>query len=60
MLVILAVAVPLGVLPTLDAIQHSPVHSLLGIVALVAYIVAAILLFRRESSDWFKVQKSSD
>ena len=54
LLVIFAIAIPLGVLPTFDSIEHNPVHALLGIVQLAAFVVAVFLLFQRQSSDWFK------
>ena len=53
LLVIFAIAFPLSVLPTLDAISHSPVHSLLGFLQLGLYIVAMIYLFQRSSTEWF-------
>ena len=53
LLVIFAIAIPLGVLPTFDSIEHNPVHALLGIVQLAAFVVAVFLLFQRQSSEWF-------
>lgn len=53
MIALLVAAIPLGVLPTLDSVQHSPLHSALGFVQLAALIVAVVLLFRKPSSDWF-------
>ena len=52
LLAIFAIALPLSVLPTLDAISHSPVHSLLGLLQLVLYIVAMVYLFHRSSTTW--------
>ena len=60
LLAILAIAFPLSVLPTFDAIFHNPIHTLLGFLQLALYIVAIIFLFRRSSSQWFGVGKVSD
>jgi hypothetical protein len=59
LLVILAVAVPLGVLPTLDSIEHSPLHAQLGFGQLAAFILAVVLLLMPQSSRWLKSTKSS-
>lgn len=60
LLAILAIAFPLSVLPTFDAIFHNPIHTLLGFLQLALYIVAMIFLFHRSSSQWFGVGKVSD
>ena len=52
LLVILAIAFPLSVLPSFDAIAHNPVDSLLGLVQLGLYLGAMVLLFHRTSTDW--------
>ena len=57
---ILLVGIPLSVLPTFDAIDHSPLHTLLGFMQLGLYVVAVIFLFHRDSSAWFKPNKSPD
>ena len=54
LLVILAISIPLGILPTFDSIQHSPTHALMGFVQLAAFLLAAVLLFQRQSSAWFR------
>ena len=54
LMVILAIAIPLGVLPTIDSIEHSPLHAQLGFAQLGAFIVAAILLLLPHSSKWFR------
>jgi len=52
LLVIFAIAFPLSVLPTFDAISHNPVHALLGLLQLGLYIVAMVFLFHRSSTEW--------
>jgi hypothetical protein len=56
---VLLIAIPLSVLPAFDAIQHSPVHTLLGFVQLGLYVLAVVFLFQRDSSLWFS-QGSGD
>ena len=52
LLLIFAIAFPLSVLPTLDAISHNPVHALLGLIQLGLYIGAMVYLFHRSSTEW--------
>ena len=59
-LVIFAIAFPLSVLPTLDAISHNPVHSLLGLLQLGLYIVSMVYLFQRSSTEWLDPRKVSN
>jgi len=58
LLVILTIAIPLSVLPTLDSFSHNTIHSLLGIIQLGLYIVALVFLFQRNSTDWFNKSKA--
>lgn len=58
LLTIVAIALPLSILPTFDAISHSPVHTLLGFLQLGLYIVAMVFLFQRSSSNWFSAGKA--
>ena len=60
LLVILAIAIPLGVLPTFDSIEHNPIHALLGFVQLTGFVVAVFLLFQPQSTNWFKSGSSSE
>jgi len=60
LLAILAIAFPLSVLPTFDAIFHNPIHTLLGFLQLALYIAAMIFLFHRSSAQWFATGKGSD
>lgn len=60
LLAILAIAFPLSVLPTFDAIFHNPIHTLLGFLQLALYIAAMIFLFHRSSAQWFAAGKGSD
>ena len=59
LMAILAVAIPLGVLPTIDSIEHSPLHAQLGFAQLAAFIIAAILLLMPRSAKWFSSTKSA-
>lgn len=58
LLVIVTIALPLSILPTLDAVSHSPVHTLLGFLQLGLYLVAIVFLFHRSSSNWFSAGKA--
>jgi hypothetical protein len=60
LLAIIAIAFPLSVLPTFDAIFHNPIHTLLGFLQLALYLVAMIFLFHRSSSQWLGSGKVSD
>jgi len=60
LLAIIAIAFPLSVLPTFDALFHNPIHTLLGFLQLVLYIVAMIFLFHRSSTQWLGASKGSD
>ena len=57
LMAILVAAIPLGVLPTIDSYAHNPVHALLGFAQLGAWIIAAVLLFQRQSTDWLTSSK---
>ena len=57
LLAIIAIAFPLSVLPTFDAIFHNPIHTLLGFLQLVLYIAAMIFLFHRSSTQWLGAGK---
>jgi hypothetical protein len=60
LIVILAISIPLAILPNFDSISHNPIHSLLGFLQLALYIVALVFLFHRNSSGWFGAGKVSD
>lgn len=60
LLAIITIAFPLSVLPTLDALSHNPIHTLLGLLQLVLYIVAMVFLFHRSSTEWLGAGKVSD
>ena len=60
LLVIFAIAFPLSVLPTFDAVTHNPVHSLLGLLQLGLYIIAMVYLFHRSSTEWLGSGKAPD
>lgn len=54
LVVILVISLPLTILPTFDALSHSPMQFLLGLVKLVIYIVALVVLFQESSSRWYR------
>lgn len=54
---ILAIAMPLTILPNFRSLAHNPVHTLLGFLQLALYIVALIFLFHGSSSHWFGAGK---
>ena len=60
LMVLLAVSVPLGVLPTSDSLQHSPLHAQLGFGQLAVFILAAILLLLPPSSRWLNSRKATE
>jgi hypothetical protein len=59
LLVIVAIAFPLSILPTFDSITHNPVHALLGFLQLALYIFAMVFLFHGSSSGWFGAARKS-
>jgi hypothetical protein len=56
---ILAISIPLAILPDFESISHNPVHTLMGVLQLALYIVALVLLFHGSSSGWFGTRKVS-
>jgi RsiW-degrading membrane proteinase PrsW (M82 family) len=59
LVVILAISIPLAVLPTFDSISHNPIHTILGLLQLGLYIVALLFLFHGRSSEWFGTRRTS-
>lgn len=51
---ILTIALPMTILPNLDALTITPVYSLLGVAQLGLYVWALVLLFRAPGGDWFR------
>lgn len=54
LVVLLAIGIPLTVLPTIAAFSSVPLHSLLGFLQLGLYLVALYFLFQKTSSDWYR------
>ena len=50
---LLAIGIPLTVLPALDGFAHSTLNTGLVLLQLVLYIAAMVLVFRKPSSGWF-------
>lgn len=53
LVVLLAINVPLTILPAFESISYSPVHTVLGFLQLGLYLFALVLLFHESSSSWF-------
>jgi hypothetical protein len=56
---LLAIGIPLTVLPALDAISHSTLNTGLVLLQLGLYIAAMALVFRQPSSTWFGAMHTS-
>ena len=56
---LLAIGIPLTVLPALDGISHSALNSGLVLLQLGLYIAAMVLVFRKPSSTWFDGMRTS-
>jgi hypothetical protein len=53
LVVLLALAIPLRVLPILQSISHYPVYTALEVVQVGLYVGALVLLLQKSSSEWF-------
>lgn len=60
LVVILAFAIPLSILPAFDALTHNLVHTLLGFLALALYLIGLVFLFHKSCSHWFLPEKVSE
>jgi hypothetical protein len=65
-LIILIPVVPVSAFLVIQSLSQTPFSNLLGIqdiivenLATILYIVAMVLLFQRDASDWFKAMKIS-
>jgi len=56
---VLAVSIPLIILPAFEAISHNPVYAILAFLQLGLYTVALVFLFHKSSSAWFSARKVS-
>lgn len=54
LVVILAITIPISVIPSFDAISSNTFHSLLGFLQLALAIVAFVFIFQKKSSDWYE------
>ena len=59
MVVIFIIAIPLTILPAFASFSHNPVHTLLGLIQIVLYIIGMAFLFHGSSSSWFGAEKIS-
>ena len=57
LVVILAISIPLTILPNFAATFHNPIHTLFGFLQLALYIAAPVLLFHKSSFGWFGARK---
>lgn len=53
LLVIVAIAFPLSILPIFESIAYNTLHTLLGFLQLALYIFAMVFLFHGSSAGWF-------
>jgi hypothetical protein len=60
LVVILAVSIPLTILPAFESISHNPIHTLLGFMQIILYVVALVFLFHNNSSNWFAAGRVSN
>ncbi len=54
MVTILTISIPLSILPMFSSLVHTPIPNLLGLVQVLLYVWALVLLFHTASSTWFK------
>ena len=59
MVVIFIIAIPLTILPAFASFSYNPVHTLLGFMQIVLYIIGMAFLFHGSSSSWFGAEKIS-
>lgn len=59
LVVILLLSLPLSILPMFQAISHTPIPNLLGLIQLILYLVSLVLLFNTNSSTWFRTTEIS-
>ena len=60
LVVILAVSSPVTSLPACESISHNPIHTLLGFIQIILYVVALVFLFHNNSSNWFAARSVSN
>ena len=60
LVVILAISIPLTILPAFESISHNPIHTLLGFMQIILYVVALVFLFHNNSSNWFAAGRVSN
>lgn len=54
MVTILTISIPLSILPMFSSLVHTPIPNLFGLVQVLLYVWALVLLFHTTSSTWFK------
>jgi len=54
LVVIMAISIPLTILPMFSSLAHNPIPNLLGLVQAFLFIWALALLFHTTSTAWFK------
>ena len=57
MVAIFAISIPLAILPRISSLSHNPIPNLLGLVQVLLYVWAILLLFQATSNAWFKENK---
>lgn len=59
LVIILAISIPLTILPAFGALSHNPVHTLLGFLQVGLYLAVLAFLFHGSSASWFGAGKFS-
>lgn len=59
-LVLFILGVPLSISPLLQSLAYAPISGLIGISQAVLQTMAVVFIFTKESSTWFKLQKSKN
>lgn len=53
MVAIFIISIPLVILPNFASFAHNPIHSILGFLNILLYILGLALIFHNSSSSWF-------
>ena len=57
MVAIFIISIPLAILPRISSMAHNLIPGLLGLVQVLFYVWAILLLFQTTSNTWFKEKK---
>ncbi|MCP3868359.1 MAG: hypothetical protein GY703_09745 [Gammaproteobacteria bacterium] len=59
LIAIFIIHLPLTIIPTINSFSINPIHASLGMVQLVLYIAALLLLFHGSASGWYTRQSTT-